>query len=180
MADVQITRGPIDISTVMMEHGRYYAFLLILGRVVIMKKGFFCAVVLGVGSLVLPGSAWAHHGDAGRYTEEVVTLTGTLVQLVLVSPHAMILLDVTENGTTTRWTAELGGPQQLGKQFGWTPAATKAWIGNKVTLIGRRVKSGGPYMNLTERANIVLTDTGKEIFRTANFGQPAPPPTEQK
>ena len=67
-----------------------------------MKKIFLCAVVLAVGSLVLPGSAWAHHGDAGRYNEEVVTLTGTLVQLVLVSPHAMILLDVTENGTTTR------------------------------------------------------------------------------
>jgi hypothetical protein len=27
---------------------------------------------------------------------------------------------------------------------------------------------------LTERANIVLTDTGKEIFRTANYGEPAP------
>ena len=72
-------------------------------------------------------------------------------------------------------TAELGGPQQLAKQFGWTPATTKAWIGSRVTLIGRRVKSGGPYMNLTERANIVLTDSGKEIFRTANFGEPPPP-----
>ena len=25
-------------------------------------------------------------------------------------------------------------------------------------------------MNLTERVNIVLTDSGKEIFRTPNFG----------
>ena len=139
-----------------------------------MKKSFLCAVVLGVGSLVLPGSAWAHHGDAGRYTEEVSTLTGTLVQLVMVNPHALIMLDVTENDTTTRWTAELGGPQQLAKQFGWTPTTIK--IGSRVTLIGRRVKSGGPYMNLTERANIVLTDSGKEIFRTANFGEPPPPP----
>jgi len=139
-----------------------------------MKKSFLCAVVLGVGSLVLPGSAWAHHGDAGRYTEEVSTLTGTLVQLVMVNPHALIMLDVTENDTTTRWTAELGGPQQLAKQFGWTPTTIK--IGSRVTLIGRRVKSGGPYMNLTERANIVLTDSGKEIFRTPNFGEPPPPP----
>jgi hypothetical protein len=126
-------------------------------------------------ALVVPSSVLAHHGDAGRYHEESVTLTGTLVQLVLVSPHAMILFDVTENGTTTRWTAELGGPQQLAKQFGWTPTTTKAWIGSRVTLTGRRVKSGAPYMNLTERANIVLTDSGKEIFRTANFGEPAPP-----
>jgi hypothetical protein len=29
-------------------------------------------------------------------------------------------------------------------------------------------------MNLTERAQITMTDSGKEIYRTANFGQPAP------
>ena len=122
----------------------------------------------------MAGSVLAHHGDAGRYNEEAVTLTGTVVQLVLVNPHALIMLDVTENGKTTRWTAELGGPQVLMRQFGWTPATVK--IGSRVTLIGRRVKSGAPYMNLTERANIVLTDSGKEIFRTPNFGEPPPPP----
>ena len=60
--------------------------------------------------------------------------------------------------------AELGGPQQLIKQFGWTPATIKK--GTKVTMIGRRLKSGAPYLNLTERANIVVNDTGKEIYRT--------------
>ena len=62
----------------------------------------------------------------------------------------------------------------LAKQFGWTPATVK--IGTRITLIGRRVKTGAPYMNLTERANIVLTDSGKEIFRTPNFGEPPAPP----
>jgi hypothetical protein len=71
-----------------------------------------------------------------------------------------------------RWQAELGTPQQLTKQFGWTPATIKA--GMKLTMIGRRLKSGEPYLNLTERANIVVADTGKEIYRTPNFGQPAP------
>ena len=139
-----------------------------------MKKFFLCAVVLGVGSLVLPGSAWAHHGDAGRYNEEAITLTGTLVQLVLVSPHALIMLDVTENGTTTRWTAEMGGTQALAKDFGWTAATTKKWVGSRFTMTGRRLKSGAPYMNLTDRANIALAESGTEIFRTANFGQPGP------
>jgi len=46
--------------------------------------------------------------------------------------------------------------------------------GMPITLIGRVVKSGDPYMNLTERSQITLTDSGKEIYRTANFGQPAP------
>jgi hypothetical protein len=135
-----------------------------------MKKTVLGAVVLAVVSLI-PGSAWAHHGDAGRYNEETVTLKGTVVQLVMVNPHALIVFDVNDGGKTTRWTAEMGGPQQLIKQFGWSPSTIKP--GMEITLIGRVVKSGDPYMNLTERAQITLTDSGKEIYRTANFGQPA-------
>ena len=141
-----------------------------------MKKSFFCALVLAAS--LVPGLAWAHHGDAGRYNEETVTLKGTVVQLVMVNPHASIIFDVADaNGKTTRWQAELGGPQQLIKQFGWTPTTIKP--GMKVTLIGRVVKSGDPYMNLTERSQITETDSGKEIYRTANFGQPAPAETAQ-
>jgi Family of unknown function (DUF6152) len=136
-----------------------------------MKKTFLCAVALAAASLV-PGAAWAHHGDAGRYNEDPVTLKGTVVQLVMVNPHALIVFDVNEGGKNTRWTAELGGPQQLIKQFGWSPSTVKA--GMPITLIGRVVKSGDPYMNLTERSQITMTDSGKEIYRTANFGQAAP------
>ncbi|MBF8300789.1 MAG: hypothetical protein HW394_1159 [Acidobacteria bacterium] len=139
-----------------------------------MKKRFLCAVVLGVWSFVLPGPVRAHHGDAGRYIAEVTSLTGTVVQFVMVNPHAFIVLDVTENGETTRWTAELNGPQALARDFGWTSATTKKWVGSRFTVMGRRLKSGAPYMNLTERAKIVLADAGQEIFRTANFGNPAP------
>jgi len=136
-----------------------------------MKKSLLCALALAVASLV-PGVAWAHHGDAGRYNEDPVTLKGTVVQLVMVNPHALIIFDVPDaSGKATRWTAELGGPQQLIKQFGWSPQTVKS--GMPITLIGRVVKSGDPYMNLTERSQITMTDSGKEIYRTANFGQPA-------
>ena len=136
-----------------------------------MKKSFLCALALAVAALI-PGAAWAHHGDAGRYNEETVTLKGTVVQLVMVNPHALIIFDVNDGGKATRWTAELGGPQQLIKQFGWSPSTVKP--GMPITLIGRVVKSGDPYMNLTERSQITISDSGKEIYRTANFGQPAP------
>ena len=136
-----------------------------------MKKSLLCAIALAAVSLV-PGSAWAHHGDAGRYNEDTVTLKGTVVQLVMVNPHALIVFDVNDNGKTTRWTAEMGGPQQLIKQFGWSPSTVKQ--GMPITLIGRVVKSGDPYMNLTERSQITMTESGKEIYRTANFGQAAP------
>src|ERR1051325_3195211 len=131
-------------------------------------------VLIGVclGLLVVAGSAQAHHGDANRYNEQVITVTGTVVEVQMVNPHTHTGFDVTDAaGKTTRWQAELGGPQQLIKQFGWTPQTIKA--GTKITMIGRQLKSGAPYLNLTERSQIVMTDSGKEIFRTENFGQPA-------
>jgi hypothetical protein len=139
-----------------------------------MKKSFLSALCVAVGSLVVAGAAWAHHGDADRYNEEVVTVTGTVVQVQFVNPHALIVFDVAEAGKNQRWQAELGGPQQLARQFGWTNRTLKA--GDKITLTGRRAKSGAPYMNLTERANIVLAESGKELYRTQNYGQPADAP----
>jgi hypothetical protein len=127
---------------------------------------------VAVAVFVPAAAVRAHHGDADRYNQEVITVTGTVVDSQMVNPHAHIVLDVEEGGKTVRWQAELGAPQQIIKQFGWTPSTIKK--GTKVTMIGRRLKSGAPYLNLTERANIVLTDSGKEIYRTANFGEAAP------
>jgi len=129
-------------------------------------------VAVAVVAAAFSRHAGAHHGDADRYDQEVITVTGVVVDVQMVSPHAHLVLDVTRDGTTVRWTAELGGPQQLIKQFGWTPnTITK---GMRLTMIGRQLKSGAPYLNLTERANIVVADTGREIYRTENFGAPAP------
>jgi hypothetical protein len=43
--------------------------------------------------------------------------------------------------------------------------------GVKVTLTGRRVKSGAPYMAMTERARIILTDSKKVVYQTRNYGE---------
>ena len=103
-----------------------------------MKPALLAAAVALVS---LSGPVLAHHGDAGRYVEEVITLNGVVVETQLVNPHAIMVFDVTDaTGKTVRWQAELGG---------------------------------APYMNLTERARVVLLDGGKEVHRTANYGQPA-------
>jgi hypothetical protein len=137
-----------------------------------MIRTLVSAVCLATGFVALSALAAAHHGDADRYNEQVVTVTGTVVEVQMVNPHAHVVFDVEEGGKTVRWQAELGGPQQLVKQFGWTPSTVKKGV--KITATGRRLKSGAPYLNLTERANLVLSDTGKEIFRTENYRQPAP------
>ena len=137
-----------------------------------MNKSFLSIICLAAGIVMASGAVSAHHGDADRYIQEVVVVNGTVVEVQMTNPHAHIVFDATEGGKTVRWQAEMGGPQQLIKQFGWTPSTLKP--GTKITLTGRRLRSGAPYLNLTERANIVLTDTGKEIFRTENYGEPAP------
>jgi hypothetical protein len=125
------------------------------------------AVAAGVLLTWVPVSA--HHGDAGRYEDNLTILTGIVVDLQLVDPHSIIVFDVAdESGKVVRWQAELNGRAGLSKQFGWTKDTVKP--GDRITLTGRRVKSGAPYMNLTDRANVVLTDSGKEIFRTNNYG----------
>ena len=138
-----------------------------------MQKVLAAAVVLFISIAPLR----AHHGDAGRYDEDVMTVTGTVVAVQMVNPHSHIIFDVLTGGKTVRWNAELGQPQQLIKQFGWTPQTIK--VGMKLTMIGRQLKGGAPYINLTERANIVMADTGKEIYRTENFGKGAPPKSDK-
>ena len=136
-----------------------------------MKKSSFIAVGLAAGLLVVSGSAWAHHGDAGRYIEDVADVTGVVIETQLINPHSILVVDVTDaNGKTVRWQAEMGGAQQLIRN-GWT---TDVKPGTKVTLTGRRLKSGAPYMNLTERARVMLVDGGKVVMQNANYGQSAP------
>ena len=90
----------------------------------------------------------------------------------MINPHSIIVLDVPDaNGKTTRWQAEMGGPTQLARGFGWTRNTLKP--GDKITLIGRRVRSGAPYMNLTERAIVYMTESKKLLFRTGNSELPA-------
>jgi hypothetical protein len=126
-----------------------------------------------VAAILLSGfPVFAHHGDAGRYEDNLTVLKGTVVELQLITPHSMVVFDAPdENGKVMRWQAEMGARANMIKDFGWTTDTLKP--GDKIIVTGRRVKSGAPYMNLTDRANIVMTDSGKEIFRTNNYGTEA-------
>ena len=130
-------------------------------------KSVALAVILSAVAVPL----WAHHGDAGRYDENLVTLNGSVVELQMINPHSIIVLDVPDaSGKVVRWQAEMGGPNALARGFGWTRNTLKP--GDKITLMGRRVKSGAPYMNLTERAVVYMTDSKKLLFRTDNADLP--------
>jgi len=134
-----------------------------------MKNNVLCGSLLAACLFLMAAPAMAHHGDAGRYDESAFVITGTIVEIRLTNPHSIMVFDVTDaDGKTVRWQGEMTGGQQIVRQFGWTKDSPK--VGDKITLTGRKVKTGAPYMNLAKRANIILTDSGKEIY----VGQTAP------
>ena len=136
-----------------------------------MKK--IIAFLFAACAVAMPARIGAHHGDAGRYDEGQFTITGTIVEIKYTNPHSLVVFDASDPaGKVTRWQAEMGSGNQL-KMAGWTKDNPK--VGDKIILIGRKVKSGAPYMNMTEKAQITMADGGKEIYRTPNFGKPDEP-----
>jgi hypothetical protein len=135
-----------------------------------MKKKF--ASVCAAALLWLSVSALAHHGDSGRYEDTLTTVTGTVAELQLVNPHSILVLDVVENGKVVKWRGELGSAQVV-KRWCWSKDRIKG--GDKITMTGRRLKNGSPYMTLSEGAR-VYDANGKELFRGNNPGQPPPTP----
>jgi hypothetical protein len=97
-------------------------------------------------------------------------VTGKVVQIQLVNPHSMLILEVKdESGKPVLWRGELGSPAQL-KQLGWVSGAIK--VNDTVSMRGRRLKGGEPYMTLSECARVIAAN-GKELFRGNDPGRPA-------
>jgi hypothetical protein len=137
-----------------------------------MKNSSGRASAVAVSLVLLSGAVVGHHGDAGRYEEGLTTVSGTVVELQLVNPHSIIVVEVKDaGGKVVRWRGELGSPLSL-RGWCWTRDIVKA--GEKITIVGRRLKNGQPYMTLSEKAR-VIDAAGKEIFRGNEPGQPDEP-----
>ena len=126
-----------------------------------------------VTALALTSAAMrAHHGDAGRYEEKLTTVAGTVAELQLINPHSIVVLDVTDSdGKVVKWRGEAGSATAM-RGWCWTKEVIKP--GDKVTMVGRRLKNGSPYMTLSESARVISAD-GKEIYRGNDPGQPNVP-----
>lgn len=113
--------------------------------------------------MAAPSIALAHHGDAGRYDEDVTTVTGAVVEFRLVNPHSVLIIEVEdEHGNVVEWHGELGSPNALASNWGWSRDTFQP--GDVVTMTGRARKSGAPYMTLSEKS-VLLDAEGNEIYR---------------
>ena len=129
-------------------------------RVTSLGAGFSMALATAV--------AFGHHGDAGRFETEVSTITGSVVALQLINPHAAVLMTAPdEAGNNVTWHVEMEAPQRLQSEFGWDRNTLQP--GTSITVTGRRIKSGAPNINVTERARILLTDSCEEIYHSRDL-----------
>jgi hypothetical protein len=138
-----------------------------------------CARALIVAGclLLMAGTMVAHHGDAGRYEDTLTTVSGTVVEVQLINPHSSLMIQVSdEGGRPVIWRGELGPPISL-RGWCWNDDVIKA--GDRITMTGRRLKNGQPYMTLSEQARVISAD-GREIFRGNEPGdQDEPGPCAQ-
>jgi hypothetical protein len=122
-----------------------------------MKKMRLATIVGAMGLLLFCGPVLAHHGRSNYDMTVTVTVKGVVTEFQWVNPHALILVDVMgEDGKVEKWVGETNSPNTLSRQ-GWSRNTVK--VGDQVTLVGRRVKGGGYYINFSK---IVFAD-GKEL-----------------
>ena len=115
---------------------------------------------LGLASLIT-GSALAHHAFTAQYdSEKPVALTGVVVKIEWLNPHAYFFIDVADeaSGEVATWEAEMGSPVVLMRQ-GWTRDSMK--IGDEVSVEGIRARNGSLSLNAQ---SVVLTSTGQRLF----------------
>ena len=101
----------------------------------------------------------AHHSFAAEYdSSKPTTLTGSVVKLEWINPHARIFIDVKgSDGKVTSWEIELGAPAMLLRN-GWTKNSLKA--GETITITGSLAKDGS---NLANARSVTLAD-GTKVF----------------
>jgi len=91
--------------------------------------------------MLLSKSAAAHHSFAPVYDgSREISVTGVVTQFKFVNPHAMMLMDVTdESGKVVKWTVEFAGSLNL-SEVGWTADSIKAK--ERVTVTGNPTHTG--------------------------------------
>ena len=126
-----------------------------------MKPRLAFGTIVAIGSLALGATASAHHAFTAQYDPDKTTaLTGVVVKIEWLNPHAYFFIDVAdpETGEITTWACELSSPVGLMRQ-GWTRNSMA--IGDIVTVDGALARDGSSSLNAR---SVVLESTGQRLF----------------
>jgi len=106
-------------------------------------------------------NAVGHHSFSAQYdASKPVSLTGVVVKIEWLNPHAYFYMDVTDEktGDVVTWAAEMSSPVALTRQ-GWSRNSMK--IGDVIVVEGALARDGSPSLNAQ---SVVLTSTGQRLF----------------
>jgi hypothetical protein len=109
-----------------------------------MLRGVLKIAVLASAILfsLLASPVLAHHGNAAWSTTEI-TVKGTLVDFVWRNPHVLLVWTTKDDsGKDVQWTGEVGSPESMMADDGWTKDTFKA--GDDLMFVVRPAKSGAP------------------------------------
>ena len=110
---------------------------------------------------LIVADASAHHAFTAQYdAEKTVSMTGTVVKIEWMNPHAYFFIDVTDEatGAVVTWACELTSPVGLMRR-GWTRNSMA--IGDVVVVDGALARDGSASVNAQ---SVVLTSTGQRLF----------------
>ena len=134
-----------------------------------MKKMNRHMLAVGLGWLVLPAAAYAHHAFAAEFdANQPVKLRGTVVKMEWMNPHTWMHIAVKEpDGHLTEWAIEGGAPNAMFRR-GWNKNSVPPGV--EVVIDGYRAKDGSNKANGRE---VTLPD-GKQLFLgSSGTGAPA-------
>jgi len=105
-----------------------------------MRYGWRLALGLVCTMAALPPT-WAHHSVAAGFDMNAeISITGTIVSMEFINPHARLFLEVeTESGQVETWTAWFTSANNLMRR-GWRP--TDLPVGTTVTVTGFPARDG--------------------------------------
>ena len=124
-----------------------------------MRQRLLLEVTILCGLAFAAAPLIAHHSVAAQFDRtKQVTLTGPVMKLDWINPHARLLMDVKDaEGKVTRWEVELSAPAMLMRR-GWNRNALP--IGGSVTVSGPSAKDGS---KMIYASSVTLSD-GKRVF----------------
>lgn len=102
-----------------------------------------CGSVLAAACLLSGLPVSAHHSVAAGFDLDTeIAVTGTIVEMEFINPHARLFLEVEgDNGQVETWTAWFTSANNLMRR-GWRP--TDLPVGATVTVTGYPARDGSP------------------------------------